>query len=314
MPDELRFDGRVAVVTGAGGNPGLGRSYALLLASRGAKVVVNDLGVGPDGRGGIGEGVDAVVEEIRSAGGDAIVDTNSVADRDGARSIVQLAVQTWGRVDIVINNAGIAPFAAFDEITDRDIERVVGVHLMGHIWMCRAAWPHMVKQRYGRFVNVSSAVAYMGLPKQGIYSAAKMGVVGLTRVLAAEGSEHGIMANVIMPAADTLAWQTMIPEFGRQARESGIVPEAVAPVAVWLAHESCTLCGKIIQTQAGAISEVFFSGTEGTAPDPDLGLDEVTGRMDRALDRSHLSVLPEPGDDAPPGLDAVRPYDPDPRP
>src|SRR3954471_8870622 len=272
--DEFRFDGRVAVVTGAGSNPGLGRSYAMLLASRGAKVVVNDLGVGPDGRGQIGRGAEAVVEEIRAAGGEAVADGHSVAERDGARAIVGTALETWGRIDIVINNAGIAPFAAFDQITDQDIERVVAVHLMGHIWMCRAAWPHMADQNYGRLVNVSSGVALMGMPMQPIYSAAKLGVVGLTRSLAAEGAKHGIVVNAIAPFADTVALQTMLTqEFSEQNQASGLTPEVVAPVATFLAHERCTVSGKVIDAAGGAISEAYISQTTTTKPNPDLTLE-----------------------------------------
>ena len=298
--NELRFDDRVAVVTGAGGNPGLGRSYALLLASRGAKVVVNDLGVGPDGRGALGSGPEQVVDEIRAAGGEAVVNTDTVADRDGAGRVVQCALDTWGSIDIVVNNAGIAPFALFDEISDPDIERVVGVHLMGHIWMCRAAWPHMKARGYGRLVNVSSSVAVKGMSYQSAYSAAKMGVVGLTRALAAEGSAHGIGVNAIMPNADTLAWQTMLSDdFSSRARRKGVVPEVVAPVAAWLAHEDCTFSGKILHTESGGVREVFFSMTAGTPPDPELDLDRVAREIDSITDRTAAVVVPDPGRAAP---------------
>lgn len=297
---ELRFDGRVAVVTGAGGNPGLGRSYALLLASRGAKVVVNDLGVGPDGRGALGSGPEQVVEEIRAAGGEAVVNLDSVADRAGADRIIQCALDTWGAVDIVVNNAGIAPFALFDEISDSDIERVVGVHLMGHIWMCRAAWPHMKSRGYGRLVNVSSSVAVKGLPYQSAYSAAKMGVVGLTRALAAEGSAYGIAVNAIMPNADTLAWQTMLSaDFSARARRNGVVPEVVAPVAAWLAHEKCTFSGKILHAESGGMREVFFSMTTGTPPDPELDLEKIALKIDSITDRTEAALVPDPDRTAP---------------
>lgn len=309
---ELRFDGQVAVITGAGGNPGLGRSYALALASRGAKVVVNDLGVGPDGRGAIGEGVSAVVREITDAGGEAIGNANSVAERDGASAIVEAAIESWGRIDILINNAGIAPFARFDELSGNDIERIVGVHLMGHIWMCRAAWPHMAAQGYGRLVNVSSGVAVMGLPTQSVYAASKLGVVGLTRSLAAEGSKLGIRANAIMPAADTLAWQTMLqPGFSKNARENGLLPELVAPVAMWLAHSNCSVSGKVIHAAAGAVSEVFISETAGTEPDPDLTPEAVDERIEKALDRSDATAYPDFGNDD--IYESLRPYDPAPR-
>lgn len=304
----LRYDGRVAIVTGAGGNPGLGRSYALLLAARGARVVVNDLGVGPDGHGARGSGPDQVVEEICRAGGEAVVSTDSVADRDGAARIVRTAIDTWGRLDIVVNNAGIAPFALFSEIADHDIEWVVGVHLMGHIWMCRAAWPHMVAQRYGRLVNVSSSAALKGLLHQPIYNAAKLGVVGLTRSLAAEGRAHGIVANAIMPNADTLAWRTMLePAFSEKARAAGVVADVVAPVAALLAHDTCTFSGKILRTEAGAVNEVFFSATNGTEPDPALTVERLAERIELVTDRSSSVDLPDPDGVEPPDM-AVKPY------
>ncbi|GAB2785403.1 SDR family NAD(P)-dependent oxidoreductase [Streptomyces daliensis] len=294
---EFRFDGRVAVVTGAGSNPGLGRSYAMLLAARGAKVVVNDLGVGPDGRGQIGSGAQDVVAEILAAGGEAVSDGHSVAERDGARAIIGTALETWGRVDILINNAGIAPFARFHKISDHDIERVVGVHLMGHIWMCRAAWPHMSERGYGRLVNISSGAALVGLPFQSIYAAAKLGVVGLTRALAAEGAAHGIHANVIAPYADTVALQTMLkPHVSEQNRAAGMIPEAVAPVAAWLAHEDCTVSGRLLDTSAGSISEAFLSRTTATEPDPDLNIETVSAAVGRALDRSTGAPYPDGGE------------------
>ena len=309
--DEFRFDGRVAVVTGAGSNPGLGRSYALLLASRGAMVVVNDLGVGPDGRGQIGPGVEAVVDEIRAAGGEAVGDAHSVAERDSAHAIVDTAVKTWGRIDILINNAGIAPFANFDEITDRDIERVIGVHLMGHIWMCRAAWPHMAAQGYGRLVNVSSGVAMMGMPTQSIYAAAKLGIVGLTRSLASEGAKHGIKANAIAPFADTVAHRTMLaPEFTESNQASGRTAETVAPVVAWLAHEECHISGKVIDAAAGSMSEVFISQTKATPPDPDLTPEAVAGAIARALDRSEANPYPDGGDFI---YEVIKPYETAPR-
>lgn len=290
--DELRFDGQVAVVTGAGANPGLGRSYALLLASRGAKVVVNDLGVGPDGSGAIGAGVEAVVAEINDNGGEAIADGHSVAESDSARAIIDLAVDRWGRVDIVVNNAGIAPFGPFDQLAEDVIGRVVGVHLMGHIWMCRAAWPHMAKHGYGRLVNVSSGVAVMGMANQSIYAASKLGVVGLTRVLAAEGAELGIKANVVMPMASTLALEKLTPAgFNERIRESGQIPEVVAPVVAWLAHRDCSVSGKVIDAKAGAVSEVFFAQTGGTAPNPRLTPEDVRDHIARAIDRAEFTIF-----------------------
>lgn len=294
--DELRFDGRVAIVTGAGGNPGLGRSYAKLLASRGAKVVVNDLGVGPDGRGAIGAGAHAVVKEILEEGGEAIVNDDTVATAAGAKSIVTAAMDMWGRLDVVINNAGVAPFALFDEISDEDIQKVVNVHLFGHIWMCRAAWPVMKSAGYGRFVNISSNVAISGLPYQSIYAAAKLGVVGLTRALAAEGKASGIAANALMPVADTLAWQTMLdPEFSERARLEGLTPETVAPAAAWLAHEVCSHSGKIFLAKGGSVNEVIFAMNRGVAAaQQSFTPEELARRSDAIVDPSLTSLLPDP--------------------
>lgn len=299
--DNLRFDGRVAIVTGAGGNPGLGRSYATLLASRGAKVLVNDLGVGPDGRGAIGVGANAVVQEIIDAGGEAIGNGDTVATAAGARAIVDAALETWGRVDIVINNAGVAPFALFDEISEHDIEKVVGVHLFGHIWMCRAAWQPMKENGYGRLVNVSSGVALSGLPYQSIYAAAKLGIVGLTRTLSAEGHKYGIRSNTIMPAADTLAWQTMLdPAFSARARANGLTPEAVAPVGAWLAHETCPFSGKIFQAQGGSVSEVFFSTTSGIDRGADLLTPEaLASHAAEVVDRTNSIAVLDPNSEVP---------------
>jgi NAD(P)-dependent dehydrogenase (short-subunit alcohol dehydrogenase family) len=312
--DELRFDGQVAVVTGAGGNPGLGRAYALLLASRGAKVVVNDLGVGPDGRGKIGEGVTAVVREITDNGGEAIANELSVAERDSAEQIIGAAVDTWGRVDIVINNAGVAPFAWFDEFTDRDIERIIGVHVFGQIWMCRAAWPHMKAQGYGRIVNVSSNVPLHGIPQLSIYGTAKLGVIGLTRHLAGEGSQYGIRVNALCPVADTLNWRTLMePAVSERARAQGLVAENVAPVAALLAHQDVPFTGKTLLARAGAVQEVFLSATAGSERDIELTPEALLDRLPQVLDRAGATAFPEPtGEPYPEGARPL-PYQPEDR-
>lgn len=177
---ELRFDDRVAIVTGAGGQePSLGRSHALLLGERGAKVVVNDLGVGPDGRGIMRANAEHVVEQIRAADGEAVADQHSVADEEGARSVVATALDTWGRLDIVVNNAAVCFMVHIDEISSADLRRIIDVHLMGTVWMCRAAWPHMREAGYGRIVNTTSG-AMFGIEHLSIYGAAKSGIFGLT--------------------------------------------------------------------------------------------------------------------------------------
>ncbi|HKT74046.1 MAG TPA: SDR family NAD(P)-dependent oxidoreductase [Steroidobacteraceae bacterium] len=311
--EPFRFDGRVAVVTGAGGNPGLGRSYALLLASRGAKVLVNDYGVGPDGRGAIGGGPDDVVREITRSGGEALANRDSVASREGAESIIRTAVDAWGHVDILINNAGIAPFALFQEISDNDIVRVVDVHLMGTIWMCRAAWKIMSRRQYGRIVNVTSSVGLAGVTHQAVYTGAKLGIFGFTRALAAEGRSLGIKVNAVLPMANTLAWETMLaPAFSAQTKQQGLVPDAVAPVAAWLAHERCRVSGAVLGAGGGSIYEVFISKTADTQPDAQLTIEKVDSRFAEAADRSNASEYVLPAEDT--GLPFTpKPYDTKPR-
>src|SRR6516165_4780913 len=172
---EFRFDGRTAIVTGAGGNPSLGRAHALLLAARGANVVVNDVGRS-EAPGYEGEAsAEAVAAEIRALGGSAVASTHSVAEEEGASAIVRAAVEAFGGVDILVNNAGISVAAPFDEMTSRDTQRHVDINLMGAVWMCRAAWPHMQAKRYGRIVNTGSG-AFAGMWAFVIYGASKGGV------------------------------------------------------------------------------------------------------------------------------------------
>src|ERR1700722_8080028 len=201
---DLRFDGRVAIVTGAGGRPSLGRAYAHLLAARGAKVVVNDLGVGPDGHGREPAHAEIVAKEIVDAGGEAIADLNSVAEEDSARAVVQTALDAWGHVDIVVNNAGVVVLAEFAEISAKDIRNIINVHLFGNIWMCRAVWHHMREREYGRIVNITSG-ALLGTRYVVPYGAAKGGILSLTRGLAVEGADRNIKVNTLGPAAATAA-------------------------------------------------------------------------------------------------------------
>ena len=202
MP-ELRFDGRTAIVTGAGGNPSLGRAYALVLAERGANVVVNDIGRLPDALGYEGvASAEAVVREIEAAGGRAVADAHSVATPEGAGAIVETAMSAFGKVDILVNNAGICPVVAFDAMSAEDFRQTIEINLMGTVYTCRAAWPHMKAARYGRIVNVSSG-SMTGLAWQAAYAAAKGGVFSFTRALASEGAEYGIKANIVAPGALT---------------------------------------------------------------------------------------------------------------
>jgi NAD(P)-dependent dehydrogenase (short-subunit alcohol dehydrogenase family) len=288
MP-ELRFDGRVAIVTGAGANPGLGRSYALLLAERGARVVVNDLGGGPDGRGI--QPVDAahVVAEIVERGGEAVADGNSVAESRSAEAVVRTALDAWGRVDVLVNNAGINIPALFSEIDKRDVQRTLDVHLMGTVWMCRAAWRHMCSQQYGRIVNISSSVA-LGLRRLAAYGTAKAGVLGLTRALAIEGAEHGIRVNSLSPGAATASTLYISDTAGDAFLE--MTPEQVAPTLAFLAHEECELTGRHLSSAGGQVGELYFGETAGVRNL--LTPEAVRDAIGTITDRSTGAEAPDP--------------------
>ena len=201
MTNELRFDGQVAVVTGAGG--GLGKQYALLLAARGARIVVNDTGGSVAGDGSNIEAAHAAAEEIRRQGGQAVADTHSVTSPEGGQAIVDTALRAWGRVDIVINNAGIVGDAPFEEMTADRLNPLMDVHLKGAFYVTRPAWTVMREQRYGRILNTCSAAGILGAERMSNYGAAKTGLIGFTRVLAAEGAERNIKVNAIAPIAYT---------------------------------------------------------------------------------------------------------------
>ena len=198
---ELRFDGRVVIVTGAG--RGIGRRHALLLAAKGARVVVADYGVGIDGGGSTPEPAEDVVKEIKDAGGEAVAHYASVADELGAKAIVDTAIDAFGRLDIVINNAGIHDPALFDAASVEQFQKMFGVHFFGSLFVSRAAWPHFVEAGYGRIVNTVSEAMLGGIPELTSYGSAKGAVFGLTRNLATEGSAHGIRVNALAPRAYT---------------------------------------------------------------------------------------------------------------
>jgi NAD(P)-dependent dehydrogenase (short-subunit alcohol dehydrogenase family) len=293
---QLRFDGRVAIVTGAGGQePSLGRSHAKLLAERGAKVVVNDLGVGPDGRGVVRANAEAVVDEIRAAGGEAVADQHSVADKDSARSVVQTALDTWGRLDILVNNAGVAFMTKLDEISDADIQNVMNVHVMGTMWMCRAAWPHMRSAGYGRIVNTTSG-AMFGLENLSIYGAAKGGIFGLTRGLAVEGGPLGIKVNALGPAANTIA----TIHLNEKSTFTSIMEEhfptrLVSPAVAYLAHESCELAGANIEAGGGNVALRLFGQNTGYH-NVGLTIEDVRDNLATIVDKSTAVMIPDPGE------------------
>ncbi len=258
---QIDYDGRVAIVTGAGG--GLGRSHALLLASRGAKVVVNDLGGSRDGSGGGSEMADAVVQEIVDAGGEAVANYDGVHTWEGGQAIVQTALERFGRVDVVVNNAGILRDTSFAKLEEPQLDLVIKVHLYGAFHVARAAWNHLKEQGYGRIINTTSGSGLYGNFGQSNYSAAKMGQVGLTRTLAIEGAKYGITANVIAPVAASRMTEDIMPP---QLLEK-LEPEYVSPLVAYLASESCTESGKIYSVGGGYMARVAILEGDGATFD-----------------------------------------------
>lgn len=248
---EIGFDGKVAIVTGAGG--GLGKEHAMLLASRGALVVVNDLGGAVDGTGSDGGAAQAVVDEITAAGGEAVANTDSVATPEGGAAIVQTAVDAFGRVDIIVNNAGILRDKSFHNMTAEMVDAVIDVHLRGAFNVTRPAWPLMREQKYGRVISTSSSSGIFGNFGQANYGAAKMGLVGLTRVLALEGAKYNITANAIAPVAYTRMTEGLLGPLGEALK-----PELVSPVVAYLASEACTATGRIFSVGGGRVAEIFI--------------------------------------------------------
>ncbi|SFG00686.1 NAD(P)-dependent dehydrogenase, short-chain alcohol dehydrogenase family [Novosphingobium sp. CF614] len=278
--NELRFDGKTAIVTGAGGNPSLGRAHALLLAARGANVVVNDIGSkhapGP-------ATAQSVVDEIVASGGKAVADANSVATEAGANAIIQTALDAFGGVDILVNNAGICINAAFDEITSADVQRTMDVNLMGPIWASRAAWPHMKKAGYGRVVNIVSGSMY-GFALQAAYAASKGGVYSLTRAMATEGKRLGIKVNSIAPGAFTRMVIGSQEEDCRtfQGTKAHMPAEVVSPAVAFLAHEDCPVNGECFDVMAGHVRRIYMAQTPGIS-EAEITIEKIAARWDEVM-------------------------------
>lgn len=253
---QMSFEDQVAVVTGAGG--GLGRCHALELARRGARVVVNDLGSAVDGSGASISAAQAVVDEITAAGGTAIANGDSVATEDGGAAILSAAMDAFGRVDILINNAGILRDAAFKNMTAEQVDAVLTVHLTGAFNVTRAAWPIMREQNYGRIVQTTSGTGLFGNFGQANYGAAKMGLVGMMHVLAIEGARNGIAINAVAPIARTRMTEDIMGEAGK-----AMDPELVTPVVLYLSHPDCDRTAHIYSVGAGKASRVFIGVTKG---------------------------------------------------
>jgi NAD(P)-dependent dehydrogenase (short-subunit alcohol dehydrogenase family) len=256
MSEPITFDGRVAVVTGAGG--GLGRGYALELARRGARVVVNDLGGAVDGSGSSKQAADVVVDEIVDGGGEAVANYDSVSTRDGGAAIVQTALDTYGTVDIVVNNAGILRDKSFANMTLDEVEAVIDVHLKGAFYVSHPAFKVMKENGYGRFVHTSSASGIFGNFGQANYGAAKAGLVGLSNVLAIEGEKYGIKSNAIAPTAKTRMSEDVLGPFADMFE-----PDQVTPMVVYLCSEANEYTHQVFSVGGGRYARIFVGTNKG---------------------------------------------------
>ena len=253
---ELRFDNRVAAITGGG--RGLGRSYALLLASRGAKIVVNDPGVSMKGDATEEGPAEALVQEIRALGGEAVASLDSVATPEGGAAIVQTALDAFGRVDILIHSAGNVRRGTIRDLSVEDFEQVLGVHLRGAFHVVRAAFPHMQDQNYGRVVLTGSINGLYGKSNNLNYSMSKAAMIGMAGTIGIEGAPHDIKANVIIPSA-----VTRMSEGIDISKFPPMEPEAVAPAVAWLSHEQCSISGELIVGVGGRMARAYIAETPG---------------------------------------------------
>jgi NAD(P)-dependent dehydrogenase (short-subunit alcohol dehydrogenase family) len=255
MTERISLKGKVAVVTGAG--RGLGRAYVELLAQRGARVVVNDLGTNVSGFGKDSAIAEEVADVIRSRGGEAIANDSDVSTPQGGSDLIAMTVEHFGRIDLLVNNAGICGSQPFENATLDDFEKYWRVHLGGPVNTVRAAWPHMVAQRHGKIVLTTSVVGLFGMRGQATYAAAKSAVVGLMRILAIEGAEHGILVNTISPNGYTRMHPAAVADPAWLKQSEATMPvEAVAPAIVWLASDDCSETNRIYNVEAGTIQRI----------------------------------------------------------
>ena len=275
----IDFQGKVAIVTGAGG--GLGRCHALELAKRGAKVVVNDLGGSMDGTGGSSEAAVGVVDEIKAAGGEAIANGGSVSDPQGAASMVQDAMDAWGRVDILINNAGILRDKSFTKITVEDFQAVLDVHLMGAMYCTKAVWPIMREQNFGRIVMTTSPSGLYGNFGQTNYGAAKMALVGFMNTLKIEGAKNNIHTNAVAPVAATRMTEALMPEEALKR----LGPELVTPAVIFLCSDDAPN-GVILQAAGGKYSVACIVENEGIDLGADATVEDIADNYDAIVNLS----------------------------
>ena len=281
---ELRFDDRVAVITGSG--RGLGRAYAELLASRGAKVVVNDVGGSLKGEGVDSGPAQEVVDAIKAAGGEAVACTESVATPEGGQAIIQTALDHYGRIDVLIHNAGNVRYGSLKEISYEDFNAVLDVHLKGAFHVVRPAFPIMCEAGYGRIVLTSSIGGLYGNHRVVNYGMSKAGMIGLNNVAALEGAAEGVTCNIIVPGA-----VTRMAEGLDISQYPPMQPELVAPAVGWLAHECCSITGEMIIAMAGRIARAFIGETPGVYR-PSWTIEEVGRTIDAIRDTDDPVIFP----------------------
>jgi NAD(P)-dependent dehydrogenase (short-subunit alcohol dehydrogenase family) len=281
---KLRFENRVAIVTGAG--RGLGRSYALLLASLGAKVVVNDVGGGVDGQGQDSGPAEEVIAEIRSAGGEAVACTDTVATPQGGKAIVEAALDSFGGIDILVHNAGIFRPVLFKDMDIDDYNDVIAVHQSGAIHVGHPAFQRMVAAGYGRVVLTSSICGLYGCPHNVSYGVAKTGMIGLNNIIALEGAADGVKSNIILPAAIT----RMASEWDTSSYPP-MTEDQVAPMVAWLSHETCSVSGEMYAAIGGRLAQAYVSETRG-AYEAEWTIDKVAGQIGAIRDRSEAVTFP----------------------
>jgi NAD(P)-dependent dehydrogenase (short-subunit alcohol dehydrogenase family) len=285
---ELRFDGRVAVVTGGG--RGLGRAHALLLAARGAKIVVNDPGVSMEGDATDEGPADALVAEIRAAGGEAVANTDSVASREGGKAIIDCAMDSFGRVDIVIHSAGNVRRGTLHEMSYEDFEDVIDVHLMGAYFVARPALRYMHANGFGRFVFTSSINGIYGKGTSGNYATAKAGMIGLSHSIAIEGQDNNVNSNCLIPAAVTRMSAGI-----DTSQFPPMDPEMIAPLVGWLCHEDCAISGEMLVGVGGRMARAWIAETPGVFR-PEWTIEDVAAQADAIRDTSsplHFTPVPD---------------------
>ena len=287
----IQFDGRVAIVTGAGG--GLGRAYAIELARRGARVIVNDIGASLDGTGGTSDTADSVVAEIKESGGEAIANGSSVSDKDGVDNMVEQAMDAYGQIDILINNAGILRDKSFSKMEIDDFRAVLEVHLVGAAICSKAVWPIMNERQYGRILLTASVSGLWGIFGQTNYGSAKLGLIGFMNALKLEGQKNNIRVNTISPGALTRMTEGLMGG-ADAATKSRLGPEQVAPAAVYLVSDAAPT-GVVLQVGGGSVRCVQIVETLGADLGEGHAAEDISANWEKICETSTLNTYSQSG-------------------